>query len=41
MFIERSDVEVEGPILWPPMRTADSLEKTVGLGKIEDRRRRG
>ena len=27
------------PILWPPMRRADSLEKTWMLGKIEGRRR--
>ena len=32
------------PILWPPnakMQRADSLEKTLMLGKIEGRRRRG
>ena len=29
------------PILWPKMQRADSLEKTVMLGKIEDRRKRG
>ena len=29
------------PILWPPMRKADSFEKTLMLGKIEGRRRRG
>ena len=28
-------------ILWPPMRKADSFEKTLMLGKIEGRRRRG
>ena len=39
MFIERTDVEVETPVLWPP--DADSLEKTLMLGKIEGRRRRG
>ena len=37
MFIGRTDVEAETPILWPP----DSFEKTLMLGKIEDRRRRG
>ena len=37
LFIGRTDVEAETPILWPP----DSFEKTLMLGKIEDRRRRG
>ena len=37
MFIGRTDVEAETPILWPP----DSFEKTLMLGKIEGRRRRG
>ena len=37
MFIGRTDVEAETPIFWPP----DSLEKTLTLGKIGDRRRRG
>ena len=41
MFIVRTDVEAETPILWPPMRRADSFEKTLMLGKIEGRRRRG
>ena len=41
MFIGRTDVEAETPILWPPDARVDSLEKTVMLGKIEDRRRRG
>ena len=42
IFIGRTDVEAETPILWPPdgQRT-DSLEKTLMLGKIEGRRRRG
>ena len=39
MYIGRTDVEVETPVLWPP--DADSLEKTLMLGKIEGRRRRG
>ena len=38
VFIGRSDVEVETPILWPP-DAADSFEKTLMLGKIEGRRR--
>ena len=41
MFIGRTDVEAETPILCHLMRTADSLEKTLMLGKIEGRRRRG
>ena len=40
MFIARIDVEAETPILWPPLRRADSFEKTLMLGKIEGRRRR-
>ena len=38
VFIGRTDVGAETPILWPP---ADSFEKTLMLGKIEGRRRRG
>ena len=41
MFIGRTDVEAETPILWPPMRRTDSFVKTLTLGKIEGRRRRG
>ena len=41
MFIGRTDVEAETPILWHLMQRADSLEKTLMLGKIEGRRRRG
>ena len=41
VFIGRIDVEGETPILWPPdVRRADSLEKTLILGKTEGRRRR-
>ena len=40
IFIGRSDAEAEAPILWPPMRRDNSLEKTLMLGKIEGRRRR-
>ena len=39
VFIGRADVEAETPILWPP--DANSFEKTLMLGKIEGRRRRG
>ena len=41
MFTGRSDAEAETPILWPLMRRADSLEKTLMLGGIGGRRRRG
>ena len=42
MFIGRTDVEAETPILFGHlMERADSFEKTVMLGKIEGRRRRG
>ena len=39
MFIGGTDVEAETPIVWP--QRADSFEKTLMLGKIEGRRRRG
>ena len=41
MFIGRTDAEAETPILWHLMRRADSFEKTLMLGGIEGRRRRG
>ena len=41
VFIGRTDVEAETPILWPLMRRANSFEKTPMLGKIEGKRRRG
>ena len=41
VFTGRTDVEAEIPILWPPDWRADSFEKTLMLGKIEGRRRRG
>ena len=41
MFIGRTDAEAETPTLWPPPTRADSFEKTLMLGKIEGRRRRG
>ena len=41
VFIGRTDVEAETPILWPPMQRVDSLEKTLMLGGIGGRRRRG
>ena len=39
--IGRTDVEAETPILWPPDVRADSFEKTLMLGGIVGRRRRG
>ena len=41
VFIGRTDAEAETPILWPPLQRTDSLEKTLMLGGIEGRRRRG
>ena len=41
MFIGRIDAEAETPIVWHLMQRADSFEKTLMLGKIEGRRRRG
>ena len=41
MFIGRTEAEAETPILWPLMRIVDSLEKTLMLGGIGGRRRRG
>ena len=41
IFFERTDAEAEAQILWPPDAKTNSLEKTLMLGKIEGRRRRG
>ena len=41
IFIGRTEVEAEAPILWHMMGRADSLENTLMLGKIKGRRRRG
>ena len=41
VFIGRTDVEAETPVLGHLMRRADSFEKTLMLRKIEGRRRRG
>ena len=41
VFIGRTDVEAETPILWPADAKTDSVEKTLMLEKIEGRRRRG
>ena len=41
VFIGRTDAEAETPILWLPHARVDSLEKTLMLGGIGGRRRRG
>ena len=41
VFIGRTDVEAETPILWPPDAKKCSFEKTLMLGNIEGERRRG
>ena len=41
VFIGRTDVEAETPIFCHLMQRADSFEKTLMLGKIEGRMRRG
>ena len=41
VFIGRNDAEAETPTLWPPDAKTNSFEKTLMLGKIEGRRRRG
>ena len=40
-FFGRNDAEAETPVLWHLMRRVDSLEKTLMLGGIGGRRRRG
>ena len=42
VFIGRTDAKTEAPIIFVHlMQRTDSLEKTLMLGKIEGRRRRG
>ena len=41
IIIGRTDAKAEAPILWPPDGRADSMEKTLELGKFEGKRRRG
>ena len=38
---ERTDVEAEAPILWPPDARSRLIEKTLMLGKVEGSRRTG
>ena len=40
-FFGGNDAEAEPPVLWPPHAKVDSLEKTLMLGAIGGRRRRG
>ena len=40
-FFGRNDAKAETPVLWTPHRSGDSLEKTLMLGGIGGRRRRG
>ena len=41
VFIGRTDVEAETPVLWQLMPRVDSFEKTLMMGKTEGRRRWG
>ena len=41
LFFGKNDAKAETPVLWPPHVKVDSLEKTLMLGGIEGRRRRG
>ena len=41
IYIRRTDAEAEAPILWLPDGKSNSWEKTLMLGKIEGRKRRG
>ena len=40
-IIGRTDAEAEAPVFWSSYVNRDSLEKSLMLGKIEGRRRRG
>ena len=40
-FFGGNDAEAETPILWPSHMRVDSLQKTLMLGRIGGRRRRG
>ena len=41
VLIGRTDAKAETLVLWPPHGKVDSLEKTLMLGGIKSRRRRG
>ena len=40
-FFGKNDAKAETPILWPPHTKSDSLEKTLMLGEVRSKRRRG
>ena len=40
MFIGRTGAKAEAPVLRPPDLKSNSLEKTLLLGKIEDKKKR-
>ena len=40
-FFGGNDAEAETPVLWPPHARVDSLAKTLMLGGIGGKRRRG
>ena len=40
-FFGRNDAKAETPVLWPPHAKSDSLEKTLMLGGVGGKRRRG
>ena len=40
-FFGRNDAKAEAPVLWPPDAKIDSLEKTLMLGGIGGRKKRG
>ena len=41
VFFGRTDAKAETPVVWPPHAKTDSLEKSLMLGGIGGRRRRG
>ena len=41
VFFGRNDAKAETPVLWPPHAKTDSLEKTLMLGGIGGRGKRG
>ena len=41
VFFGRNDAKAENLVLWPPHVKSDSLEKTLMLGEIGGRKRRG
>ena len=40
-FFGSNDAKAETPVLWPPHAKSDSLEKSLMLGGIRGKRRRG